>query len=92
MTEVISPQTRTKAKQSLMEMAKGWEKVGKVQHAIEAYETVIATDPKSKEAEQARDAIMEIAKKYEREGKSYSAYHIYEKMAEGRIERGKPIS
>ena len=76
--------TKSKAKDAMLEMAKVWDKQGKIQHAIEGYEAVIEADPKSKEAEQATDAIMEIARRYDKEGKKHSAYYLYHKLAEGR--------
>jgi len=78
-------ETKTKARQELLEMAKEWEsKRGKIQHAIEAYERVIGTDPESKEAERAREALFGIAKRFEKEGKKYSAYYLYQKMGYGK--------
>lgn len=76
--------TKTKARQAIMEMAKEWDKKGKVQHAVEGYEAVIEADPESKEADEAKAALMEIAKKYEQKGQEHSAYHLYHKLAEGR--------
>lgn len=75
---------KTKARSSLLEMAKGWEKKGKIQHAIEACEAIIEADAESDEAVQATDFLLEIAKRYEREGKRHSAYQLYHKVAEGR--------
>ncbi|MFH1820737.1 MAG: hypothetical protein ABH805_02390 [Candidatus Nealsonbacteria bacterium] len=76
--------TKSKAKDAMLEMAKEWEKQGKIQHAIEAYERVIGMGTESKEADQARDALLEIAKKFDKEGKKYSAYYIYQKMGYGK--------
>ena len=76
--------TKTKAKDAMLEMAKEWEKRGKIQHAIEAYERVIGMDTGSKEADEARDALLEIAKRFDKEGKKYSAYYIYQKMGYGK--------
>ena len=76
--------TKSKAKDAMLEMAKEWEKQGKIQHAIEAYERIIGMDMGSKEAETARDALLEIAKRFDKEGKKYSAYYIYQKMGYGR--------
>jgi len=84
MVEVISDKTKAKAKEAILEMAKDWEKRGKIQHAIEAYERVIGMGTGTKEADEARDALLEIAKKFDREGKKYSAYYIYQKMGYGR--------
>lgn len=84
MVVTTSDKTKTNAKEAMFEMAKAWEKEGKIQHAIEGYEAVIEDDSKSKEAEQATDALMEIARRYEREGKKHSAYYLYHKLAEGR--------
>ncbi|MBU2635117.1 hypothetical protein KJ841_01420 [Patescibacteria group bacterium] len=81
MAEVASNGTKTKARGALLEMAKEWEKRGKIQHAIEGYEAVIEVDPEGKEAGQAKDALVEIAKKYDREGKKHSAYYLYHKLA-----------
>lgn len=85
MAENNPNKTKTKAREELLEMAKGWEaEKGKIQHAIEAYERVIGTDPRSKEADQARDALLEIAKRFEKEGKKYSAYYLYQKIGYGK--------
>ncbi len=84
MTEVTPNKTKTTAKEAMLEMAKGWDKKGKIQHAIEAYEAVIETSPEGKEAEEAKDALIEIARRYGREGKEHSAYYLYHKLAEGR--------
>lgn len=75
---------KTKAKNALLEMAKDWDKQGKVQHAIEGYEAVIEADPEAAEANQAKDALLEIAKRFDSAGKKHSAYYLYHKMAEGR--------
>jgi len=84
MTEIASNKTKDKARQSLLEMAKEWEKQGKVQHAIEGYEAVIEADPDSKEADEAKDALLEIAKRFDSQEKKHSAYYLYHKLAEGR--------
>lgn len=76
--------TKSKAKDAMLEMAKVWEKQGKIQHAIDVYERIIGMGIESKEADQARDALLEIAKRYEKEGKKYSAYYIYQKMGYGK--------
>ena len=81
MAVITSDKTKAKAREELLEMAKAWEKEkGKTQHAIEAYERVIGTDPESKEAAQAREALLEIAKRFDKEGKKYSAYYLYQKI------------
>lgn len=72
---------KTKAKNALLEMAKDWDKQGKVQHAIEGYEAVIEADPESAEANQAKDALLEIAKRFDSAGKKHSAYYLYHKLA-----------
>ena len=75
---------KAKAREELLEMAKAWEKEkDKTQHAIEAYEEVIGSDPESKEADQARDAMLEIARRFEKEGKKHSAFFLYHKLAQG---------
>lgn len=85
MAEVTPNKIKDKAREELLEMAKEWEnKKGKIQHAIEAYERVIGTDPESKEAERAREALLEIAKRFDKEGKKYSAYYLYQKVAYGK--------
>lgn len=77
--------TKARAREELLEMAKTWEKEkGKIQHAIEAYERVIGSDPESKEANQAREGLLGIAKRFEKGGKKYSAYLIYQKLAFGK--------
>ena len=84
MAATTSDKFKTKSKEAFLEMAKAWEKEGKTQHAIEAYERVIGMDMESKEADQARDALLEIAKRFDKEGKKYSAYYIYQKMGYGK--------
>jgi tetratricopeptide (TPR) repeat protein len=82
---VTTDETKTKAREELLEMAKAWEKEpGKIQHAIETYERVIGTDPESKEADKARDALLEIANRFDKEGKKYSAYYLYQKIGYGK--------
>ena len=76
--------TKSKAKDAMLEMAKEWEKQGKIQHAIESYERVIGMDMGTKEADEARDALLEIAKRFEKEGKKYSAYYLYQKIGYGK--------
>lgn len=84
MAVIASNKTKAQAREELLEMAKVWEKTpGKTQHAIEAYEEVIGSDPESKEADQARDAILEIARRFEKEGKKHSAFFLYHKLAQG---------
>ena len=84
MTEATSDKTKAEAKKGLLEIAKEWEKRGKIQHAIEAYERVIGMGPESKEAGEARDALLEIARRYEQKGKKYSAYYLYQKIGYGK--------
>ena len=85
MVQTTSDKTKAKAREELLEMAKAWEKEkGKIQHAIEAYERVIGTDPESKEADQAKEALLEIAKRFDKEGKKYSAYYLYQKIGYGK--------
>jgi len=85
MAPISQDKTKASARNALLEMAKEWEREpGKIQHAIEAYERVIGTDPESKEAEKARDALFEIAKGFEKEGKKYSAYYLYQKIGYGK--------
>ncbi|MDP1539020.1 MAG: hypothetical protein Q8M00_03285 [bacterium] len=82
---ITTDKTKAKARGELLEMAKAWEKEkGKIQHAIEAYERVIGTDPESKEADQAKEALLEIAKRFDKEGKKYSAYYLYQKIGYGK--------
>lgn len=82
MAQVAPNNTKTKARQAMLEMAKEWDKKGKIQHAIEGYDAVIEADPESKEADQAKDALLEIAKRYEQKGKKNSAYYLYHKLAD----------
>jgi len=84
MAETTTNTTKPKAREALLEMAKDWDKQGKIQHAIESYEAVIEADSESEEAGEAKDALMEIAKGYEQKGKEYSAYYLYHKLAKGR--------
>lgn len=84
MAEIAPNKIKTKARDAMLEMAKGWDKKGKVQHAIEGYEAVIEAAPESGEAGQAKDALLEIAERFKREGKKHSAYYLYHKLAEGR--------
>lgn len=84
MAQDITNSTKTQARKAMLEMAKEWEKLKKIQHAVEGYEAVIEADSKSKEADQAKDALMEIAKRYEQKGKKHSAYYLYHKLAAGR--------
>ena len=84
MATVALNKTKAKAKDAMLEMAKEWEKRGKIQHAIEAYERVIGIDMESKEADQARDVLLEIAKRFDKEGKKHSAYYLYQKMGYGK--------
>lgn len=74
--------------QALLKMASDWEKEGKVQSAIETYETVIETDSESEEAEKAKVALLEIARKYKEQGKDHSAFHLYKKLAFSKFTTG----
>lgn len=76
--------TKAKGRGALLEMAKDWDKEGKTQHAIEAYEAVIEAGSESKEADRAREALLTIAHQFDKQGKRNSAYHLLHKMAEGR--------
>ena len=80
----MSEKIKAKARGELLEMAKEWDKQGKIQHAIEGYEAVIEAGPESNETNQAKDALMEIAKRFDQKGKKHSAYYLYHKLAEGR--------
>jgi|GEM_PF-6715545 len=81
---VTTDKTKAKAREELLEMAKAWEKEGKIQHAIEAYERVIGIDIESQEADKARDALLEIARRFDKEGKKHSAYYLYQKIGYGK--------
>lgn len=74
--------------QALRAMAEDWKKEGKVQTAIETYETVIEAAPESEEAEKAKAALLEIAKGYREGGKENSAFHLYKKLAFGKFTTG----
>lgn len=74
--------------QALLKMAEDWEKEGKVQNAIETYETVIEAAHGSEEAERAKAALLEIARKYKGEGKKNSAFHLYKKLAFSKFTTG----
>ena len=86
---ITADKIKAKSREALLEMAKAWEKEGKIQHAINAYEEVIGIAPESKEADQARDAILEIARRYEKEGKKHSAFYLYHKFGEGLVGMSK---
>lgn len=87
MAHITQNNSQAKARQAMLEIAKKWDKQGKVQHAIESYEAVIEAAPESKEAQQAQDALMEIARKFEQSGEKHSAYFLYHKLASGRAAR-----
>ena len=74
--------------QALLEMAEDWKKKGKVQTAIETYETVIEAIPEGEEAQKAKAALLEIARDYEKEGKKNSAFHLYKKLAFSKFTTG----
>lgn len=84
MAEIISNKTKPKAREALLEMAKEWDKQGKIQHATQGYEAVIEAEKESAEANQARDALLEIAERFKQKGKKHAAFHLYHKLAEGR--------
>jgi len=75
------PEVKKSSCQALLKMAGDWQKEGKVQNAIETYETVIVVAPESEEAEKAKAALLEIAQEYEEGGKKNSAFHLYKKLA-----------
>lgn len=89
MAKLTPDKIRGKSRQAMLEMAEGWDKQGKIQHAIEAYEKVIGMGKGSKEADKARDALLKIAKKFEKEGKECSAYYLYQKVGYGKAGRSK---
>lgn len=76
--------TKAKGRGALLEMAKDWDKEGKVQHAVEAYEAVVEADSESKEANSAREALLTIARQFDKQGKKHSAFQLFHKLAQGR--------
>lgn len=82
-----TPDSRTKARASLLAMAEEWDRAGKTQHAIETYEAVIESDLGSAEADAARAALHGIAQQFRKARKVNSAYHLYHKLADGRAGR-----
>lgn len=70
----------TTVKGEILKMADDWNKPDTIHHAIEAYATVIKSDPESGEASKARDALIEIARKWEKDKAVYSALSLYKKL------------
>lgn len=64
----------------ILKMADAWNKPDTIYHAIEAYTTVIKSDPESEEASTARDALLKIAKEWEKDNAVYSAMSLYKKL------------
>lgn len=73
-------EAQTTVRGSILKMADDWNKPETIYHAIEAYATVIKSDPESKEASQARDALIKIAKSWEKDKAVYSALGLYKKL------------
>jgi len=74
-------QAEKTARAAILRMADNWAKNPKtIHHAIEAYRTVLKSDPESEEADKAREALLKIAKDWEEDGELYSAQDLYKKL------------
>ncbi len=73
-------QTQSTVRGAILEMAKEWNRPETIHHAIDAYATVIKSDPQSQEASLARDALVKIAKDWEKSRAVHSALCLYKKL------------
>lgn len=71
---------KSRDRQIILVMARGFDKEGYTQHAIAAYEAVIEAAPESKEAEHAEGALTRIAE-------IYSQDYLYDRILERRTKK-----
>ncbi len=66
---------------SMLRMGQNWQKLGKLNQAINTYLRIIQENPGTSESEEAKAALLEIAAGFEREGRYYLAIDIYDRLS-----------
>jgi len=66
---------------SMLRMGQNWQKLGKINQAIDTYLRIIQDNPDTTESEEAKAALIEIAAGFEQEGRYYLAIDIYDRLS-----------
>lgn len=65
---------------SMLRMGQNWQKLGKLNQAIDAYLRIVAESPGTQEREAAKAALLTIAADFEQEGRYHLAISIYDRL------------
>jgi tetratricopeptide (TPR) repeat protein len=68
---------------SMLRMGQNWQKLGKLNQAIDAYLRIVAESPSSQEGEAAKAALLDIAGDFEEGGRYYLAISLYDRLNAG---------
>lgn len=66
---------------SMLRMGQNWQKLGKINQAIDTYLRIVQDNPGTSESEEAKAALIEIATGFEQEGRYYLAIDIYDRLS-----------
>jgi tetratricopeptide (TPR) repeat protein len=67
---------------SMLRMGQNWQKLGKLNQAIDAYLRVVQEGRGTPESRQAKAALLSIANDFEGEGRYHLAMNIYDRLSE----------
>jgi|GEM_PF-1265255 len=65
---------------SMLRMGENWQKLGKLNQAIDTYLRIVADNPGTPERESAKAALVSIATGFEQEGRYHLAISIYDRL------------
>jgi len=67
---------------SMLRMGRNWQRLGKLNQAIDTYLRIIQENPGTQESEDAKAALLAIAGDFEQEGRYHLAMSIYDRLNE----------
>ncbi len=65
---------------SMLRMGQNWQKLGKLNQAIDAYLRIVEDNPGTEESEAAKAALLTIAGGFEQENRYHLAISIYDRL------------
>lgn len=65
---------------SMLRMGQNWQKLGRLNQAIDAYLRIVEDNPGTEEGEAAKVALLSIATGFEQEGRYHLAISIYDRL------------
>ncbi len=70
-------------RESMLRMGQNWQKLGKLNQAIDAYLRIVEESPSTREGEAAKAALLDIAGGFEQGGRYHLAISLYDRLNAG---------